>query len=201
MRSMSVVLSLLLACLTINSVLAGGSEQRPPDEVPDIREALEGGPFRLQSLGGEVSLDGLRGKVVMLYFGYTRCPDVCPTSLSFLTQALNELNEEELTQVQGVFVSVDPKRDSLEMLDEYVRFFHPSLVGVTGNPEEVSDVAERYGAKYYEVELEGSAFGYAVNHSAATYLISPDGQLRFVFPHETPSSVMLEAIRYVLSDQ
>jgi protein SCO1/2 len=198
---MRVLPSLLLAFLSFSVVLAGGAEQRPPDEVPDIRETPEGGSFRLQSLGGEVSLDGLRGKVVMLYFGYTRCPDVCPTSLSFLTQALNQLNDEELTQVQGVFVSVDPKRDSLEMLDEYVRFFHPNLVGVTGSPEEVADVAERYGAKYYEVELKGSAFGYAVNHSAATYLITPDGQLRFVFPHETSSLVMLEAIRYVLSDQ
>ncbi|MCU7946314.1 MAG: SCO family protein, partial [Candidatus Thiodiazotropha sp. (ex Cardiolucina cf. quadrata)] len=129
----------------------------------------------------------------------TKCPDVCPTSLAFLTQALNELSDDELKTVQGVFISVDPKRDNFQVLDDYVSYFHPNLMGVTGNDIEIAKVAKLYGAQYYEVALEGSAFGYAVNHSAVTYLITPEGELRFVFPHQTPSSVILEAIQYVLA--
>ena len=169
------------------------------DAAPGITEAPPGGDFSLYSSKGLFSLKDFRGKVVLLYFGYTKCPDVCPTSLAFMTQALNELNDEELKKVQTVFVSVDPKRDSLEILDEYLDYFHPNLLGVTGSDEEIAAAAELYGAQYYEVDLKGSAFGYAVNHSAVTYLITPEGKLRFIFPHATESSVILEAIRYLLA--
>lgn len=170
------------------------------DQVPGITEAPPGGDFALHSSKGPFSLKDLRGKVVLLYFGYTKCPDVCPTSLAYMTQALNELNDDELNKVQGVFVSVDPKRDNFEILDEYLDYFHPNLIGATGSDAEIAAAAELYGAQYYEVDLKGSAFGYAVNHSAVTYLINPKGELRFIFPHATESSVMLEAIRYLLDD-
>ncbi len=115
--------------------------------------------------------------MVLLNFGYTHCPDVCPTSLSILAQVLNELSADELTSVQSVFVSVDPKRDSFKVLDEYVRYFHPNILGVTGSEREIAAVAKRYGVQYEEVALEGSSFGYAVNHSAVTYLITPEGKM------------------------
>ena len=193
-----VVALCLLFLLTSMGVAA---EPAPEDTTPAIKEAPPGGDFTLQSVGGPVSLKDFRGQVVLLYFGYTKCPDVCPTSLSFLAQALNELAEDELKQVQGIFVSVDPKRDTPETLKEYVEYFHPRLLGVTGSAEEVAAVAALYGAQYYEVELEGSAFGYSVNHSAVTYLITPDGALRFIFPHGTPPQVIVEAIRYMLSGE
>ncbi|MES9899669.1 MAG: SCO family protein [Sedimenticola sp.] len=180
-------------------VIAGGDALQPKDEVPAIEEAPLGGDFTLQSVAGPVSLKDLHGKVVLLYFGYTKCPDVCPTSLSFMTQALNEMTDDELAKVQGVFVSVDPKRDTVESLKEYVEYFHPNLVGITGTEQEVAEVAALYGAKYYEVALEGSAFGYSVNHSAVTYLITPQGDLRFIFPHGTSPSIILEAVRYLLA--
>jgi len=194
-RQLAVVLCLLFLMTSMGVKAGQGSE----DTTPAIKEAPPGGDFTLQSVDGPVSLKDFRGQVVLLYFGYTKCPDVCPTSLSFLTQALNELTDDELKQVQGIFVSVDPKRDTPEVLKEYVEYFHPRLVGVTGTAEEVAEVAVLYGAQYYEVELEGSAFGYSVNHSAVTYLITPEGVLRFIFPHGTPPQVIVEAIRYVLS--
>ena len=169
------------------------------DDIPGVTEAPPGGDFVLHSSKGPFSLKDYRGKVVLLYFGYTKCPDICPTSLSFMTQALNGLDDDELKKVLGVFVSVDPKRDTFELLDEYVAYFHRNLMGVTGSEKEITDTAALYGAQYYEVELEGSAFGYSVNHSAVTYLIAPDGELRFIFPHGTPPSVILEAVRHVLS--
>ncbi|MCU7810107.1 MAG: SCO family protein [Candidatus Thiodiazotropha sp. (ex Notomyrtea botanica)] len=190
---------LFIITLFVLISFAAWGETRPQDEILDISNVPLGGDFTLHSSQGEVSLEKLRGKVVLLYFGYTKCPDVCPTSLAFLTQALNELDEDELKSVQGIFISVDPKRDSYDVLDDYVSYFHPNLLGVTGSEKEIEEVAKRYGAQYYEVALEGSAFGYAVNHSAVTYLITPSGELRFLFPHQTPSFVMLEAIRHVLA--
>ncbi len=169
------------------------------DTTPKIKEAPPGGDFTLYSSKGPVALHDYQGKVVLLYFGYTSCPDVCPTSLSLQAQALSEMNEEELERVASIFVSVDPERDTLDKLDEYVDYFHPNMIGVSGSKQQIAEAAELYGAQYYEVALKGSAMGYAVNHSAVTYLIEPDGGLRFIFPHETPASVILEAIRYVLS--
>ncbi len=167
---------------------------------PDLDQAFLGGEFHLHSSQGDFSLSQLKGKVVVLYFGYTQCPDVCPTSLSIITQALNGLESKELASVRGVFISVDPKRDSYQGLDEYVQYFHPNLIGVTGSDEEIATVAKQYGAQYRVVPLQGSGLGYAVDHSAVTYLITQSGELRFAFPHETPAFVILEAIRYLLSD-
>jgi len=169
------------------------------DKTLSISSELQGGDFVLHSSQGMFSLKQLRGKVVLLYFGYTKCPDVCPTSLSIIAQALNELSGDELKSVQAVFVSVDPKRDNFDVLDDYVSYFHPNLMGVTGSEREIAEVAKRYGVKFEEVALEGSSFGYAVNHSAITYLVTPEGELRYLFPHETPSFVILEAIRYLLA--
>jgi protein SCO1 len=187
---------LLILVLYIFSPI-GISDQIP---TPDIDQSLTGGNFHLHSSQGDFFLDQLKGQVVLLYFGYTRCPDICPTSLSIIAQALNELSQEELKSVQGVFVSVDPKRDSYQALDEYVRYFHPNLMAVTGSEEEVAQVARQYGAQYKAVPLEGSGLGYAVDHSAVIYLITPEGDLRFTFPHGTPAFVILEAIRYALTN-
>ena len=193
-----IILGLLIA---LASTLAASAEERPEDLVLETEQVPTGGDFSLQSIDGPLSTKDLRGKLILLYFGYTMCPDVCPTSLSFLTQALNGLTEEELTNVVGIFVSVDPKRDSVEKLKQYVNYFHKNLIGVTGTPEEVAEVAKLYGAKYYEVELQGSAIGYSVNHSSVTYLIDKQGDLKMIFPHETPATDMLEAIRYLLAEE
>ncbi|WP_457676892.1 SCO family protein [Thiolapillus sp.] len=194
---MSRLLALILAVLVALPALA--MEKTAQDgRLPKVADAPPGGDFTLHMGDERFSLKDLRGKVVLLYFGYTKCPDVCPTSLSYMTQALNGLREDELKKVVGVFVSVDPGRDTPELLREYVAYFHPNFIGVTGTEEEIARAARLYGAQYYQVELEGSAFGYAVNHSAATYLVGPDGVLRFIFPHNTPSEVITEAIRYIL---
>ncbi|MEW8509035.1 MAG: SCO family protein [Candidatus Thiodiazotropha sp.] len=192
------VLLFLTLLLFSSSVVSGDTVGHGNVQDPSIDQL--GGDFSLQSSQGEFSLRDLRGKVVLLYFGYTQCPDVCPTSLAVLAQAFKELSDTELEKVQGVFVSVDPDRDSFKILDEYVGYFHPNLVGVTGSESELAKVARRYGVKYNKVDLDDSAIGYAVDHSSITYLITPQGELRFIFPHQTASFMILEAIRYVLRD-
>ncbi len=193
----AVAVLLLTLCVSFGIQAATDTSPKTRDKVLELEQAPPGGDFTLQSKGGPVSLQDFRGTLVLLYFGYTRCPDVCPTSLSFMVQALNELSESELEMVQPIFISVDPTHDIPQALAEYVEYFHPKMIGVSGSGQAVAEVAALYGAKYYEVELEGSAFGYAVNHSSAIYLITSDGTLRFIFPHATSPSVVLEAIRYV----
>ena len=199
LRKTAVGLLLLTLLGSIGVQAADKTLPQSRDKVLELEHAPPGGDFTLQSSKGPVSLQDFRGKLVLLYFGYTRCPDICPTSLSFVIQAMNGLTDAEMEKVKPIFISVDPTHDTPDSLAEYTEYFHPNMIGVTGSETEVADVAALYGAKYYEVELKGSAFGYSVNHSAAIYLITPDGKLRFIFPHATPSSVMLEAIKYVLA--
>lgn len=179
--------------LTFPSLAFGSPEKGEETEGPP------GGDFTLTGAAGPVSLQVLRGKVVTLYFGYTHCPDICPTSLGVLSGALNRLDEAEMAGVVPIFISLDPARDTPAHLADYVRYFHASMLGITGSEEEIAQVAGLYGVNYYRVDLEGSAAGYAINHSGATYLIDQDGTLRFAFPHATPAKMILEAMRYLLA--
>jgi protein SCO1/2 len=195
----NLILSLLILLGGSFAVHGAGTEQR--DRILKQEESPTGGDFTLSSINGPLSTKSLRGKVILLYFGYTKCPDVCPTSLSFMTQVMNELSEDELQKVVGLFVSVDPKRDSLQTLHDYVNYFHRNYIGVTGTESEVAAVAKLYGAKYHQVKLENSAFGYSVNHSSVTYLIDKTGKLRLIFPHETSPAIMLQGVRHLINEE
>jgi protein SCO1/2 len=157
----------------------------------------KGGDFTLRSTAGPLSLHDLRGKVVLLYFGYTMCPDICPTSLAFTAQGLAQLDAKELEKVQMLFVTVDPERDTLERLKDYTTFFHPSIAGLTGTPEEIARAAKLYGASYARQQVE-SATGYVVDHTADTYLIAPDGSLYATLPHAAPPAKVAEKVRAAL---
>lgn len=163
-----------------------------------LAEAPRGGDFTLNSAQGPLTLHDLRGKVVLLYFGYTMCPDICPTSLAFTAQGMAQLDAKELEKVQMLFVSVDPERDTLERLKEYTAFFHPNIAGLTGTPAEIARVAKLYGASYARQQV-GSAAGYVVDHSADTYVVAPDGSLYATLPHATPPGKVAEKIRAALN--
>lgn len=162
-----------------------------------ISEAPTGGDFTLQSAAGPVSLQDFRGKVVMLYFGYTQCPDVCPTSLAQCVQALAGLDASQAREVKLLFVSVDPQRDTLPRLKEYAEYFHPNMVGVTGTAEEVARVATLYGSSYTSQppRADGS---YAVDHSAFVYLIDREGRLAAPVAYGTPPEQLRDRIRALL---
>jgi protein SCO1/2 len=156
-----------------------------------------GGDFILQSSNGPFALESQRGKVVLLYFGYTMCPDICPTALAFLGQALSTLEPGELEQVQVVFVSVDPERDTPERLEVFGTYYHKSILGVTGTPEEVAEVAGMYGAAYRRVESD-SAVGYMVDHTSLVYVIDQEGRLLESVPHGTAPEVIVKTVRRLL---
>ena len=169
-------------------------------ERPLPRAGLpEGGDFTLQSADGPVALHDFRGKVVLVYFGYTFCPDICPTSLAATAEGLKLLTPEERARVAMIFVSVDPKRDTPARLKEYVGFFHPAIVGVTGTPEAIAAIAKRYGVFYAEQKVETAGGGYVVDHSADTLVISADGRPVGKIAHATPPDQVAEAIRKYLN--
>ena len=158
-----------------------------------------GGDFTLEIQDKDLSLKDLRGKVVILYFGYTQCPDICPTSLALLTQALSQMTEEELAGVQSIFVSVDPDRDNVTRLQEYATYFHPNIIGATAEKPVIDEMVKRYGAAYRVVESD-SAVGYLVDHSSYTYLIDKQGKLRKTLAHGTVPATILEELRKLLAE-
>lgn len=142
-----------------------------------------GGNFTLNSATGPVSLTDYQGKVVVLYFGYTQCPDICPLSLAILGQAINRLSPSQQQHIQGLFISVDPERDSLQHLQQYSAFFSKHITGITGDKATLDQIVKMYGAFYRFTEMPDSAMKYAVDHSASLYLINREGQFIESVPH------------------
>ncbi len=174
-------------------------DQAAPHQALDLAQPPTGGDFTLRSEEGPVSLADFRGKVVLVYFGYTWCPDICPLNLGYLRLALDSLTPEEREQVQVIFISVDPERDTPERLREYTAYFAPDFLGLTGTPEQVAQTAALYGAAYRRGEEGGSAMGYSVDHSAFTYLLDRSGALQQALEHATPPERIATAIRSQLT--
>ena len=170
-----------------------------PDKTASVGvvQAPKGGDFVLNSAAGPVDLKAMRGKVVVIFFGYTMCPDVCPTSMSLLSIALNGLSEAEMERVQGLFISVDPERDTLERLQTYGAYFHPGILGVTGTGEQVAAVAKMYGAAYRK-SAHGSEADYVMDHTADLYVIDQDGRLHGSVRHGTSPNELLALLRRLL---
>lgn len=153
-----------------------------------------GGDFTLQSATGDVSLQAFRGKLVLIYFGYTYCPDICPTALAGIAEGLKQLTPAELARLTVIFISVDPERDTPARLKEYVDFFHPNMVGLTGTPENLAGIASRYGVFYARQKVETGG-GYVVDHSSETYIVGPEGHLLGKIAHATPPDQIAREIR------
>lgn len=193
--------------LLLLALIATGLFWRPEPAVDGdghrdlpLATAPQGGDFALSRDGRVFRLADHRGQVVLLYFGYTSCPDVCPTSMAMMARALRQLDATELERVQGVFVSVDPERDRPERLAEYAGFFHPNILGVTGSEAELAVAGSRYGAAWQRVDT-GSEMGYAVDHSSSIYVIGPEGRLVVTVPHGAGSGQILEAVRPLLREE
>lgn len=157
-----------------------------------------GGDFVLPSTR-DVPLDTrqLRGKVVLLNFGFASCPDVCPTVLARLRQVINELGADAAS-AQVVFVSFDPERDSLDLLKGYVAHFHPDIIGATGSAAQIADVGKQYGLVYMK-EDTGSAAGYGFAHSDYIYLLDTEGRVRKLYDNRTPTMDISRDVRTLLA--
>ncbi len=157
-------------------------------------KALIGGPFTLTDHTGKtVTEKDFAGGFTLVYFGFTYCPDVCPTELQIMTAALEQLGDKA-EKVTPVFISVDPKRDTVEQMASYVTNFHKRLVGLTGTPEQVKAAAKAYRVYYAEVKDETSSAGYTVDHSSIVFLMGPKGDYLAHFSHGTSPQKMAEGI-------
>ena len=156
-----------------------------------------GGDFTLHSADGPVALADFRGKVVLIYFGYTNCPDACPMTMANWARAFEQLTEKERSNVQGMPVSVDPARDTLETLKEYTAYFHPNIIGVTGSEEELRQIVSLYRSDF-EIEREEGRDNYSVAHMSFVYVIDPQGNLRDLLAHESFPEEIVKSIRHVL---
>ncbi|KAM0840043.1 hypothetical protein ACQ4PT_059923 [Festuca glaucescens] len=137
-----------------------------------VGTAAIGGPFSLLNHDGKpVTEKDFLGKWTLLYFGFTHCPDICPDELQKMSAALNKIKEKEKLEIVPVFISVDPERDTVEQVHDYVKEFHEDLIGLTGTSEEIRKVARAYRVYYMKTEEEGS--DYLVDHSIVMYLMNP----------------------------
>lgn len=158
-----------------------------------------GGPFTLTDhTGKRVSEKDFAGKYMLMYFGYTYCPDVCPTSLSVMAEALDQLSPEQLAKVVPIFVTVDPERDTPEVMASYVPHFYATMVGLTGSQDEVKAAARAYKAFYAKVNADAPDGNYTMDHSSITYLMGPDGLYVTHFNHGTEAAKMAARLKELL---
>lgn len=174
------------------------TDQQPHNTLSPIAQAPKGGNFILQSDNGPVQLSDFKGKWVYLYFGYTFCPDICPTNLGNLSVAYHQLTDQEKSKIQLLFVSVDPDRDTPSRLAEYSNYFEMNLIGITGSPEDIKKISHNYGAVFISHKKSADDKYYPVDHSAFTYVINPEGKLVGQLPHGTGPEMFIKNIRHNL---
>ena len=164
------------------------------DAVMWNREPI-GGPFQLTDQSGKLRSErDFRGQLMLVYFGFTYCPDICPTDLQAIGLAMDKLGTEA-GGVQPLFITVDPERDTREHLADYVAMFHPRLLGLTGSAEAVQSAADAYRVYYKRVDFDKSDGTYTVDHSAFIYLMDRDGNYLGFFPPGTAAEKIVEMIR------
>ena len=184
-------LVLILAAMLLSACPDSGMGERVLVARPD------GGDFVLQSAAGPVDTKALRGNVLLIYFGYVNCPDICPMSMAAGAAALNALTPAERTRTRMIMVSVDPERDTPAGLKDYVAYFHPAMIGAVGTPAETAAIAKSFGAGYQRQPTRPDGT-YAVDHSSQTYVVGPDGKLMDMLPLGIPTDKVVAAVRKLL---
>lgn len=165
-----------------------------------IEPPLQAEDFTLNDQHGKTfRLSDHRGEVVLIFFGYTHCPDVCPVTLADFRQIKEQLGEEA-GRVNFVFVTVDPERDSAERIAEHLANFDPGFIGLTGEPEELRAVWDAYGV-YAEKAQAGSASGYLVDHTARVYVVDVNGNLRLTYAFGAENQTMAQDVDHLLDEQ
>jgi len=167
--------------------------------LPETANA-SGGNFTLQSAKGPVSLSDFRGKVVVIYFGYVSCGSICPISVSKIGSALRKLTNEERNHAAGIFITIDPERDTPELTSNYAAQFDPLITGLSGNVIQINAVAKQYGAVFRKREIK-SSMEYSCDHSSNTYIVNPSGKLVKILPHNISPGDILDEIRKNIGNQ
>ncbi len=196
-RSVAFVAALLLSFLVTSPASAQGSSRSAAELMDAVmwnREPI-GGAFSLKDQTGKTRTDAdFRGQLLLVYFGFTYCPDICPTDLQAISLAMDQLGADA-AKVQPLFVTLDPERDTVEHLAQYVPLFHPRLIGLTGSLSDVAKAADAYRVFYKRVKTGDKPDDYTLDHTAFVYLVDRDGKYLGFFPPGTDAPRLVEMIR------
>ncbi|MDX2027031.1 MAG: SCO family protein [Alphaproteobacteria bacterium] len=169
------------------------AEQAQAEQLPPGTRKI-GGPFTLTNQDGKTVADtNFHGKYLLVYFGYTYCPDVCPTGLQSIAHVMDQL-KADTNKVQPLYITIDPARDTPAKLKAYINSFHPKIVGLTGSPEQIAAVAKVYQV-YYAKGEKVDENDYLMDHSSLIYLMGPDGKFIATFPDNADPATLLKALR------
>jgi protein SCO1/2 len=182
------------------ALAACGQPAATDQEEAPLAGASIGGPFSLTDQNGATVTDAqFAGKYRLMYFGYTYCPDVCPVDLQKLMAGYRVLEQRDAAlaaRIQPIFISIDPERDTPAVMKSYAAAFHPKLIGLTGTPDQIADVARRFAIVYGKAEGGGTT-DYLMNHSNQAYLFGPDGKpLALIAQNGTPDQIADELDRW-----
>lgn len=180
----------LIALFTLTSKTDFG--EKTPRSFAEL-----GGDFTLQSAKGDVSLSDFKGKAVVMYFGFMSCPEVCPNSMGVLQAAFNRLSADELPQVQGLMISIDPERDDVRSLAQFTKYYHPQITGLTGSDSAVETTADQYGA--YFKRTKDKVNDYLFEHVSRYYVIDQEGNLVDALRHSTTPNELTAKLRETLT--
>ncbi|MBS1185415.1 MAG: putative SCO1/SenC family protein [Proteobacteria bacterium] len=191
---------LAAACALAVFTLAGcqPAPQPPAFQATDITGATFARDFRLTDHNGQVrTLADFRGKVVAVFFGYIHCPDVCPTTLADFAAALQQLGPQA-DQVQVIFVTLDPQRDTPDLLKQFVPAFNPGFLGMVTDAETLRQLAKEYKVVYQKTSVKATD-DYLIDHSAGTYIYDPQGNLRLLMPYGSSPDVIAQDLKTLLA--
>ena len=191
-RGLLILATLLLA--------ACGGQKPAPFNAADVSATPVGRDFELSDPSGQKRrLSEFKGKAVVLFFGYTHCPDVCPTALSGMRDAMALLGEDA-KKVQVVFVTVDPERDTPQMLGQYVPWFYPSFLGLWGDAQAVAAIAKDFGV-FYKKQPGSTPENYSVDHTATSFVFDPQGRHRLLVQHGMPPDKLAADLRRLIAGE
>lgn len=197
-RRLLVELTLVILILAAGVTWAYISRPAPAFNGRVLEPLREAPGFTLIDHRGEpFTLADHRGKAILLFFGYTTCPDVCPATLATFGQVKDQLGADG-SRVELVFITVDPDRDTSARLAEYLSYFHPSTIGLTGSPEALAQVREAYGIYAERVNDPNAPGGYWMNHTATVFLVDPEGRLRLSYSFGSSPAEVAEDLRRIL---
>jgi protein SCO1/2 len=170
----------------------------PASKVTTTGKALIGGPFTLADQNGKQVADrDFRGRYMLVFFGFTHCPDICPAELQVMSESLGALGPKA-KEVVPIFITLDPERDTPEVMAAYVKNFGAEFVGLTGSPEAIAQAAKAYRVAYSKFREDPSSSDYSIDHSALVYFMGKNGEYLAHFPYGTPANKMTETLRSYL---
>lgn len=186
---------LLVACMLAGLVAFPFIRGLTSDDAPSMTGAQVGGHFSLQSADGVFESSGLDQDLMLIYFGYTYCPDICPTELARMAAVVNGL-EADADRVQGLFVTVDPERDTVNLVTEYARAFNPEFIGLSGSQAQIEPVMRQY--QVYAAKVGDEPTDYLVDHTSRIYLMNRDAELLALFSMDTEIGDIIEQVQRFL---